>query len=61
LSKEVTDIENYIKLINESKDLSSDEYLYDESDLDFLETKLDELERRTDFEAKNLKHLKESF
>lgn len=61
LSKEVTEIENYIRMINEGKDLSDDEYLYDESDLDFLEIRLDELDRRTKFETKNLKYLKESF
>jgi len=59
LSKEVTDIEHIIKKIRNPNLLTKeDRELYDVDDLDNLEMRLDELNRRSDFEAKNLKRLK---
>jgi hypothetical protein len=59
LSKEVTDIEHIIrKLRNPNLLTDEDRELYDIDDLDHLEMRLDELNRRSDFEAKNLKRLK---
>jgi hypothetical protein len=58
LSKEVTDIEHIIrKLRNPNLLTNEDRELYDVDDLDNLEMRLDELNKRSDFEAKNLKRL----
>jgi hypothetical protein len=58
LSREVTDIEHIIrKLRNPNLLTKEDKELYDLDDLDHLEMRLDELNRRSDFEAKNLKRL----
>jgi uncharacterized coiled-coil protein SlyX len=61
LSQQVTEIQFYLDKIRKSEDLSSDDYLYDESDLDNLEIRLNELNARTEFEAKNLKKIKKTF
>ncbi|NBO98729.1 MAG: hypothetical protein EBU90_01195 [Proteobacteria bacterium] len=61
LSEEITEVEHTIKKIKANAGLSEDEKeLYDTSDLDDLETRLDELNQRSCFEAKNLKKLKTS-
>ena len=61
LSQQVTEVQFYLDKIRKSEDLSSDDCLYDESDLDDLEVRLNELNARTEFETKNLKHLKKSY
>ncbi len=61
LSEEITEVEHVIKKIKANAGLSEEEKeLYDTSDLDDLETRLDELNQRSCFEAKNLKKLKTS-
>lgn len=59
LSKEVTDIEHIVRKLRNPKLLNTeDKELYDIDDLDHLEMRLDELDKRSDFEVKNLKRLK---
>lgn len=58
LSKEITEIEHVIKkLKNPSLVMDKNHELYDLDDLDYLELKLEELNQRSAFEAKNLKRL----
>jgi hypothetical protein len=61
LSEEITEVEYTIKRIKNNSNLSPDDKLiYDTSDLDHLESKLLELNQRSAFEVKNLKHIKKS-
>jgi hypothetical protein len=61
LSEEITEVEYIIKKIKGNSDLSPDDKLvYDTSDLDYLESKLLELNQRSAFEVKNLRHIKKS-
>ncbi len=59
LSHEITEVEHIInKLKTPEKMTKEDHELYDSTDLDFLETRLNELNQRSVFETKNLKRLR---
>lgn len=59
LSQEIIEVENIIKKLKNPEMLSQeDKELYHFDDLDYLENKLNELNQRSVFEAKNLKKLK---
>jgi cell division protein FtsB len=59
LSSEITEIEHIIKKLKNTDLLTAeDREIYDSDDLDYLESKLDELNRRSTFEEKNLKMLR---
>jgi hypothetical protein len=59
LSSEITEIEHIIKKIKNTDLLTAEDCeMYDSDDLDYLELKLEELNRRSTFEAKNLKRLR---
>ena len=59
LSSEITEIEHIIKKLKNTDLLTAeDREIYDSDDLDYLESKLDELNKRSVFEAKNLKRLR---
>ena len=59
LSTEITEVEHIItKLKNTALLTSEDREIYDCTDLDCLENRLDELNQRSAFEAKNLKKLR---
>ena len=59
LSSEITEIENIIRKLKNPELLTpEDKEIYDFTDLDYLENKLNELNQRSVFEAKNLKKLK---
>jgi hypothetical protein len=59
LSQEITEVDNVIRKLKNNIELSADEKdMYDIDDLDYLENKLEELNQRSVFEAKNLKKLR---
>jgi hypothetical protein len=59
LSQEITEVDNVIRKLKNNIELSADEKdMYDIDDLDYLENKLEELNKRSVFEAKNLKKLR---
>ena len=59
LSHETTEVEHIIKKLKNTALLTpEDRELYDCTDLDYLETRLDELNKRSAFEARNLKKLR---
>lgn len=59
LSQEITEVEHIIKKLKNNSEMSQEEKeIYDIEDLNLLENKLEELNKRTAFEAKNLKKLK---
>jgi hypothetical protein len=59
LSQEITEVEHIIKKLKNTDLLTAEDCeLYDSDDLDYLEMKLEELNQRSIFEAKNLKRLK---
>jgi hypothetical protein len=61
LSEEITEVEHTIKMIRANAGLNTnEEVFYDTTDLDDLQTRLNELNRRSSFEAKNLKKIKSS-
>jgi len=58
LSQEITEVEHIIKKIKNDASLTEEEReIYDCDDLDYLENKLNELNQRSSFEAKNLKKI----
>jgi hypothetical protein len=59
LSHEIIEVENIIKKLKNPEMLTQeDKELYHFDDLDYLENKLNELNQRSVFEAKNLKKLR---
>jgi len=59
LSQEITEVDNVIRKLKNNIELSTEEKdMYDIDDLDYLENKLEELNKRSTFEAKNLKKLR---
>jgi hypothetical protein len=61
LSREIAEVQYYINCIKNDKEVNDKKGIinpYDLRDIDYLETRLEELHNRSEFEVRNLKKLK---